>query len=133
MKNKIAIIVANICRGHSIFQKIFILMISSGCLSSPGDMHLNYSHCAGVETETFIIVGPFAWPTTLLVMIRLKFKSLPVSPIFLLLHNIKGCPERIFSCQGAFAQPTPCGGYVVPWCTGHDKAVLAWPALTVLS
>ena len=92
-------------------------MISFDCFSNPGDMHLNYSHCADVETETVIIVGYFAWPTTLLVMRRLKFKSLTVSPKFLLLHNIKCCPERTFSCQEAFAQPTPCGGYVVPWCT----------------
>lgn len=127
LKNKITIIVANICRGHSIFHKIFILMISFDCFSNPGDKHLNYSHCADVETETVIIVGYFAWPTTLLVMRRLRFKSLPVSPIFLLLHNIKCCPERIFSCQEAFAQPTPCGGYVVPcW---HDTIKPCWHGL----
>lgn len=75
LKNKIPIIIANSCRRHSIFQNIFILMISFDCYSNPGDVYLNYSHWADVETETVIMVGCFAWPAALLVMRRLKFKS----------------------------------------------------------
>ena len=46
-----AIIIANICRMHYISQSIFILMISFDCYCNPGVMHLNYLHCADVETE----------------------------------------------------------------------------------
>ena len=57
------------------FQTSFTFMISFDCFSHPGDMPLNYSHGADVETETVIIAGYFTWPTTLLVMRRLNLKS----------------------------------------------------------